>query len=109
MKTKKAKVPTELRYSEAYRDNPQQAQKLWDKGFRPIAARDLKHGMVAASRVTLMDFPHPEEPEIQYVHIEDVAVNETQAPDWQYEVIISHTGAGGLSYEDPDTEVWVRK
>lgn len=52
MTKKIVKLPLALQASEAYYDNPEKATKMWEEGFRPIRAKDLRHDMRVAYRET---------------------------------------------------------
>jgi hypothetical protein len=87
--------------TEAYRDDPEKARDLYDRGFRPVEAQDLRVGDRVAYRET-DPFLNAPRGEVLVARITAVEV------DWRYgEVRVEHT-SGETSADDGD-ECWVQR
>lgn len=105
----KTKVPAALKRTEAYADNPEEAQRLWDDGFRPMEARDMKVGMKVAY-VDTDPLMGNRSSEVRFSTIESIEPihGKHSIEPWGYRV--EHTGAprGCPAEVDDGTEVWAK-
>lgn len=113
--------PAELRDSDAYADDPEGATRLWDRGFRPIPAKDLREGMLVAfvtellgarlgdmdvSRVTKVEALGPYNFKTGETDLYDPKDDPDGLGPWGYR--FHHTG-GNPAEEDEETVVWAKE
>lgn len=102
--------------SEAYADSPEGATALWQAGFRPHEASEVREGMLVAYVTTM--FGVTADKQVRYGRVLRVEVIQRPAfgnvrnPVWIDEVEIAHTtedGGDSVVECDPENEVWAQE